>query len=165
MRPVAISLLRSLQSDPYTPLFANPHLNTIMGRYWPVRLEPGEPRLFTTEPGVQVLAHCHFRNPAAPLMLLSHGLEGSADSTYIRWMACAALEAGFDVARLNVRNCGGTEHLAPTLYNSGLTADLRSIVEQFADRRVFLVGFSMSGNQALKLAGEWGERVPSHVAG
>ncbi len=98
-------------------------------------------------------------------MLLSHGLEGSADSTYMRWMARAALEAGFDVARLNVRNCGGTEHLAPTLYNSGVTADLRSLVEQFADRRVFLVGFSMSGNQALKLAGEWGERAPSHLAG
>jgi predicted alpha/beta-fold hydrolase len=153
-----------LQFDPYTPLVRNADLNTILGRHWPCPLEPGEPRLFATEPGVQVLGRCHWRRPDAPVLLLVHGLEGSADSNYMRWMAAAALAAGFDVVRLNVRNCGGTEALAPTLYHSGLTADLRAVVEQFADRRLCVVGFSMGGNQALKLAGEWGARPPSHVA-
>lgn len=150
--------------DPYLPLFTNPDMNTIVGRYWPVPLEPGEPRLFATEPGVQVLGRCHWHHPVAPVMVLVHGLEGCCDSTYMRWMARAAIEAGLDVVRLNVRNCGGTEHLAPTLYHSGLTVDLRSVVEQLAGRRVFLVGFSMGGNQALKLAGEWGEDAPAQVA-
>jgi len=128
-------------------------------------VEPGEPRLFDTEPGVRVLGRCHWSRGDAPLMLLVHGLEGSADSAYMRLMARAALEAGFHAIRLNVRTCGGTEHLAPTLYNSGLTVDLRAVVDQFSDRRVFLVGFSMGGNQALKLAGEWGDDAPPHVAG
>jgi uncharacterized protein len=164
----ALPVTCSLQFEPYHPLFANPDLATIIGRYWPVRLAPGELRLFATEPGVQVLARCHWRrtpgSAAAPVVVLVHGLEGCCDSHYMRSMARAALAAGFDVVRLNVRNCGGTEHLAPTLYHSGLTTDLRSVVEQLAPRRLFLIGFSMGGNQVLKLAGEWSASPPPHVA-
>ena len=74
-----------------------------------------------------------------------------------------ALESGFDVLRLNVRNCGGTERLCRTLYHSGLTVDLRRVVEELAPRPLFLLGFSMGGNIALKLAGEWGGEPPAHV--
>ena len=165
MRSAAVPLARSLDFDPYHPLLPQTDLNTIFGRYWPVRLEPGTTRLFSTEPGVQVLARCHWHNAGAAVVVLVHGLEGSCDSTYMRWMARAALEAGFDVVRLNVRNCGGTERLAPTLYHSGLTTDLHSIVEQLANRRVFLMGFSLGGNQVLKLAGEWGGGAPAYLAG
>ncbi|HYM12849.1 MAG TPA: alpha/beta fold hydrolase [Bryobacterales bacterium] len=164
MGTAAPPVARSLEFEPYYPLFGHPDLATIVGRYWPVRLEPGEPRLFPTEPGVQVLGRCHWRDPRAPVAVLVHGLEGSCDSTYVRWMARATLDAGFDVVRLNVRNCGGTEHLAPTLYHSGLTTDLRAVVAQLAPRRLFLIGFSMGGNQVLKLAGEWGVSAPPHVA-
>jgi hypothetical protein len=67
------------------------------------------------------------------------------------------------VIRLNVRNCGGTEHLCSTLYHSGLTSDLRAVTEQLQDRALYLVGFSMGGNVVLKLAGEWGRDFPSHL--
>jgi hypothetical protein len=80
-------------------------------------------------------------------------------------LAQRALEEGFDVIRLNVRSCGGTEHLSPTLYHSGLTDDLRSVIEQLSPNDVFLIGFSMGGNMALKLAGEWGDAAPQHVRG
>lgn len=155
----------SVFHEPYTPLFRNPDLNTIVGRYWPVSLDAGEAKLFQTEPGVQVLGRCHWRNSGGPVVVMVHGLEGCCDSTYMRWMARAALDAGFDVVRLNVRNCGGTESLASTLYHSGLTTDLRAVVEQLAPRQVFIIGFSMGGNQALKLAGEWGAQHPKHVLG
>ncbi len=165
MRPAVAISARAIAFDPYVPLFRDPHINTICGRYWPAPLERGEARLFETEPGVQVLARCHWHDPAAPVLVLVHGLEGTCDSTYMRAMARAALKAGFDVVRLNIRNCGGTEHLAPTLYHSGLTVDLRSIAALLAPRRLFLGGFSLGGNQALKLAGEWGDDPPPHVAG
>ena len=155
----------SVFHEPFTPLFTNPDVSTIVGRYWPVRLEEGEPKLFHTEPRVQVLGRCHWRSSSGPVVVMVHGLEGSCDSTYMRWMARAALDAGFDVVRLNVRNCGGTEHLAPTLYHSGLTTDLRAVVEQLASRKIFIIGFSMGGNQALKLAGEWAAKAPRHVLG
>jgi predicted alpha/beta-fold hydrolase len=163
VRSVAGPVARSIRFDPYTPLFRDADVNTIVGRYWPVGLERGEARMFVTEPGVRVLGHCHWRHRGAPVAVLVHGLEGSIDSNYMKWMARALLEAGFNVVRMNVRNCGGTEHLSPTLYHSGLTADLRAVVEQLGEIPMFLVGFSMGGNQVLKLAGEWGKSAPARV--
>jgi predicted alpha/beta-fold hydrolase len=65
---------------------------------------------------------------------------------------------------MNMRNCGDTEHLTPTLYHSGLSGDVRAVVEHFTRRwgleRVALVGYSMGGSLALKLAGEWGQQSP-----
>jgi uncharacterized protein len=160
---------------PFEPLFRGPHLQTIAGRYWPTTLVesswPTESRHFETEPGVKVLAHCNANAANArdlapgdrPLVLAVHGLTASSEAPYMRTLAQRALLAGFDVIRLNVRNCGGTEHLAPTLYHSGLTVDLRAVVEQLAPAPLFLVGFSMGGNMVLKLAGEWGEQPPPHV--
>ncbi|MEX2302290.1 MAG: alpha/beta fold hydrolase [Bryobacterales bacterium] len=98
-----------------------------------------------------------------PLLIAVHGLTASSDAPYMRTLAQRALTGGFDVLRLNVRNCGGTEHLSPTLYHSGLTSDLRAVIEQLAPRPIFLAGFSMGGNMVLKLAGEWGENPPVHV--
>jgi hypothetical protein len=171
---------------PFDPLFRNPHLQTIAGRYWPARLAenywPTQSRYFSTAPGVKVLAHYNARAPRegpvaegqgpageagskqrAPVVLAVHGLTASSQAPYMRTLAQHALTAGFDVIRLNVRNCGGTEHLAPTLYHSGLTVDLRAVVEQLAPAPLFLAGFSMGGNMVLKLAGEWGEHPPPHV--
>lgn len=121
--------------------------------------------MFDTEPGVRVQAHCHWRGQAdlKGTVVIVHGLEGSSQSPYVLRMASRALEAGYQVVRLNIRNCGGTEHLSATLYHSGLTTDLRAVVEQLTQRPLFIVGFSMGGNMALKLSGEWGTRHPAHV--
>lgn len=89
-----------------------------------------------------------------------HGLEGSSDAGYMRSMAQTLLHAGYAVHRTNIRGCGGTEGLCRTLYHSGLTSDLRYVLGELRRQRrgpVFLVGFSLGGNQALKLAGELGE--------
>jgi hypothetical protein len=155
-------------ADPYRPLFRNGDLQTIAGRYWPPRWDdagwPSASRLFRTAADVQVLAKIN-RVGGDRTIVIVHGLTACSEARYVLTLARRALEQGFDVVRLNVRNCGGTEHLAPTLYHSGLTEDLRSVVEQLAPQPLAIVGFSMGGNQALKLAGEWGEDPPGHVAG
>src|SRR6478735_3913781 len=96
------------------------------------RLPPGEPRLFEVAPDTRVLAHCHWQaeRRAALTVILLHGLEGSSEAHYIRGMADKAWARGFNVVRLNQRNCGGTEHLARGLYHSGLTADPRTVIEE-----------------------------------
>ena len=155
--------------QPFEPLFRNRHLETIVGRFWTSPLDeskwPTAERLFTTEPEVRVLAHINRQASGSgrATVLAVHGLTASSQAPYMRNLARVAIGAGFDVIRLNVRNCGGTEHLAPTLYHSGLTVDLSSVVEQLAPAPLFLVGFSMGGNMALKLAGEWGRSHPRHV--
>lgn len=172
--PVNRFLERSDWQIPFRPLFRNGDLQTILGRYWPRSLDerrfPTVANLFRTEPDTQVLAK--FNAPPdggvsahRPTVLAIHGLTACDRAPYMLSSAQIALESGFDAVRLNVRNCGGTEHLCNTLYHSGLTVDLRAVVEQLAPRPVYLLGFSMGGNIALKLAGEWGSAVPEHVRG
>jgi predicted alpha/beta-fold hydrolase len=97
--------------------------------------------------------------------LALHGLEGSSDSSYVKGLAEKAYAAGFSVVRLNHRNCGGTEALTPSLYHSGLTADARRVIAELMERDgirdIGVAGYSLGGNVALKLAGEYGDAPPS----
>lgn len=98
--------------------------------------------------------------PVGEVALL-HGLEGNGDSGYIHSMAFDLLNAGFVPHRVHMRTCGGTEHLCETLYHAGLTSDLHAFLRGLKEERtglpVFLIGFSLGGNVALKLAGQLGE--------
>lgn len=136
-----------------------------------MRLTPSEERLFDVAPGVQVLCKCHFHAEQSGnrlTLLLVHGLEGSSESNYIVGTANKAFAAGMHVVRMNIRNCGGTERLSRTLYHSGLSEDVGAIATALAEDehvgQVAIAGFSLGGNQVLKLAGEWGEQVPSYVS-
>lgn len=89
-----------------------------------------------------------------------HGLEGSSEAGYIASFSQQALQRGYGVHRLNMRTCGGTEALSETMYHSGLTSDPKFVCERIVARGigpVFLVGFSLGANVALKLAGELGD--------
>jgi hypothetical protein len=93
-------------------------------------------------------------------IVLLHGLEGGGDAGYIVSMAWAALHAGFIAHRFHMRTCGGTQEHCKTLYHGGLTSDLLAFLKSLEGGDglpVFLVGFSLGGNVALKLAGELGE--------
>ena len=152
-------------------LLRNPHLMTLIPRYWS-REAIGAPlpqvtRRFTTEPRTQLQGFCHWQSHprSSPTLILLHGLEGSADSHYMRGMTTKAYRAGFNVIRMNQRTCGGSDHLTPTLYNSGLSNDYRAIIQELRERdhlsRMWLVGYSMGGNLALKAAGEMGQSDPT----
>ena len=157
---------------PYRPLFRSGDLQTVAARYWPQAFDerryPTRSRHFRVDAHTTVLAKLNLQSGGAapdecPTVLAVHGLTACDHAPYMLSMARTALRSGFDVARLNVRNCGGTEHLCRTLYHSGLTDDLRRVAEELAPRPLYLVGYSMGGNIALKLAGEWGADAPPHV--
>ena len=118
-----------------------------------------------------MLAHCRWqpRREDHPTVILLHGLEGSSGSIYVLSTAHKAYRAGFNVLRLNMRNCGGTEHLTPTLYNSGMTGDLEAVIRELTEqdglRRILLAGYSMGGQLILKFAGERGAEMPEAVVG
>jgi len=144
------------------------HLQTI-GSYLLSRrfaLPPHEQRLVEVAPGVSVLCHLHWQADRrnALTVVIVHGLEGSSESAYMLGIAEKGLAAGMNVVRMNQRNCGGTDHLAPTLYHSGLSQDVAAVaynlIEQDRISHLALVGFSMGGNLVLKLAGEWGSEGP-----
>jgi predicted alpha/beta-fold hydrolase len=76
----------------------------------------------------------------------------------MRGLADKAYRRGWNAVLLNQRNCGGTEHLTPTLYHSGLTHDpktvVRSLVASDGLGAFGVVGYSLGGNLTIKLAGE-----------
>jgi uncharacterized protein len=155
------------------PLLKNGHVMTIASAFWrrSFSLPSPEDRLFPVDPESRILGHCHWqlgKDKATPLLVLVHGLEGSSDSNYMRGIAEKASQRGFHVIRLNQRNCGGTELLTPTLYNSGMSADYRAVLEELAGdgfTKIFFTGYSMGGNLVTKMAGELGENPPSALRG
>ena len=171
-RPSADILRRGDWLIPYYPLIRHGDVQTILARYWPCSLDPQryptQSRFFATDADTTVLAKVNELDSGLaaeqrPTVLALHGLTACDQAPYMVTSARAALSAGFDSIRLNMRNCGGTEHLCKTLYHSGLTLDLRRVVDELAPRPVYILGYSMGGNIALKLAGEWGENAPNHV--
>jgi hypothetical protein len=126
-----------------------------------------EERLVEVEPGIRLLCHCNWQPERKDKLtvIIIHGLEGSSESGYAIGIAEKGLALGMNVVRMNQRNCGGTDGLAPTLYHSGRSADLaavaKNLVEQDGIQRFALVGYSMGGNLALKLAGEWATEAPT----
>jgi uncharacterized protein len=156
------------------PWLRNPHVMTVVASYWPrdfSHLSPATEHLIEVEPGTRLLAKCHWQTARErhPTMVLVHGLEGSSESPYMLGTAEKAFAAGFNVVRMNQRNCGGTEHLTPTLDNSGLAGDYRAVLEELITRdrlpEVFFAGYSVGGNLVLKMAGELGAGRPKELGG
>lgn len=169
--------MTSPSPDPFVPLprWAGGHRMTVyswaMPRSFP-RLPPPVPRWFDVgAPGdhAWVLAHCHWHTHARrrPTLLALHGLEGSSSAHYMRGLADKFFHAGFNVLRLNQRNCGGTERLSAGLYHSGLTNDpvrvMQELIELDGIKAIAVAGYSLGGNLALKLAGEYGDAPPPEL--
>jgi predicted alpha/beta-fold hydrolase len=178
VREFLSNVSRTFEEKPFKvhSLFTGGHAQTLGAYAWPRRYRfqrfsnLDEGRLFEVEPGVKVLAHCRWQpQPSeSPTVILWHGIEGSTASVYMIATAHKAFQAGFNVLRVNFRNCGGTEHLTPTLYHGGLSGDLRAIINELVSKdglkRIYPIGFSLGGNVVLKLAGEFGKTPPRHLA-
>lgn len=175
-RTLLTKIAAEFESKPFTPyrFLKQGDIQTVGGYLWPARfrlrdLTGDEERLFEVEPGTQVLARCRWQpNPTQhPTLVMWHGLEGSTGSAYMLTTAAKVFRRGFNVVRVNVRNCGQTEHLTPTLYHGGLTNDLRVVIEELITQdklsRLVIAGFSLGGNMVLKLAGEYGENPPPEI--
>ena len=171
------NVVKAFKSKPFNPhsVFRNGHAQTIAAYLWPRRFrfasERDQERLFEVSPGVKVLAHCRWQaDPkACPTIVVWHGIEGSTSSNYMQATAEKGFRAGFNVIRVNFRNCGGTEHLTSTIYHGGLSADLGAVVKELIEKdhvsRMFLVGYSLGGNLVLKLAGEYCDNPPPEILG
>ena len=181
LTPKLAEIARAFRAKPFRAhrLLRSGHAQTLAAAFRVTRLKllreergPYESRLVEVDADARVLLKCRWQpeRREAPTLLILHGLEGSSESLYVIGTSQKAYRAGFNVVRMNMRTCGGTEHLTPTLYHSGLTGDIdRVISEELAGRerltRVYVVGFSMSGNMVLKLAGDYGADFPPALAG
>jgi uncharacterized protein len=90
------------------------------------------------------------------LVILLHGWEGSAESTYILHAGRCFYERGYAIFRLNLRDHGETHHLNEGLFYGTLLEEVYQAVEKAVTLpgglRAFLMGFSLGGNFALRIA-------------
>src|SRR5690606_12770756 len=97
-------------------------------------------------------------NKSDKLVIISHGLEGNSTRPYVKGMAKALHDKGFNVLAWNFRGCSGEINRQLRFYHSGATDDLHTVVMHASGKsrykEVFLVGFSLGGNLTLKYLGE-----------
>jgi hypothetical protein len=102
------------------------------------------------------------------VVLVLHGLEGNAQRAYITGSAKQLNNNGYDVCAINLRSCSGETNRLYRSYHSGATEDLDAVVSHILTTKkynqIYLKGFSLGGNLALKYLGE-NRDVPKEIKG
>ncbi len=151
--------MTNLAFEPAFPI-ANPHLQTIVGRFLAAPDPRGGRESFVVPVTATGSVRCDVIRPEGReprgTALLVHGLAGCAESHYIRHTAHEALTRGFVAVRMNLRGCGGTAALSRSLHNAGQSDDVRRVFEAL-DRAGFprpfvAAGVSLGGNLVLREA-------------
>ena len=144
----------------------NPHAATIIPSLVRKVRKPDYVRERIKTPDNDFLDLDWLQNEAKSLIIISHGLEGSSDRTYVRGLAEYANTGGFDVLAWNCRGCSGEMNKLPRFYHHGDSNDLASVVEHVNSNHkydhIFLVGYSMGGSMTTKYLGE-GRTLPDNV--
>lgn len=168
-----------VNADFHVPLaLRSGHLQSVRNRVLPRRyhldaLAPGRTILAPTDDGtgdsLAVRVHA-LPDPGRGIVLLVHGLGGSAESVYVRASAAALLVAGFNVARVDLRSAGDSKRTSRFTYHAGKTEDLRAVLRVLEAKpeargahgrpTLGVVGFSLGGAMTLKLLGEPDEGLP-----
>lgn len=153
--------------EPFVALrgWRNPHLQTVRSRLRPARVTVPDPemKLVEVSDADRLAVFCNDGEPGRPTVVLVHGLGGSAESEYMRVAARGLLDAGFGVARVDLRGAGTSGEYSGGMYHGGRTEDLAAVVASF-DGPVALMGFSLGGNMVVKFLGERSQAVVAAVA-
>jgi predicted alpha/beta-fold hydrolase len=107
-------------------------------------------------------------SPSNRVVILLHGLEGNAHRPYIRGSAKQFNVCGIDACAVNHRGCSGEPNRLWRSYHSGATEDLEAVINHILKNKkytnIYIMGFSLGGNMALKYLGE-GRSIPHEIKG
>lgn len=159
----------------FKPLWGlhHPILQTILGAKLPSCYKHPETyqRITLSDGDVLVLA---ITTPAQwietrPSVVALHGLGGSHKSGYINRLRAKIVALGYRFIAVNFRGCGAGAGFAKGLYNAGCSADVLQVAQYLKQDTphspLVLIGYSLGGNVALKLAGELKEQAKNYFAG
>jgi uncharacterized protein len=148
------------QSQPYSPpgFLFSPHLETIFPALLRKVEIPPYSRERITTPDDDFLDLDWLQQGSEKLVIISHGLEGNTQRPYIKGMAKAFFNTGYDVLAWNFRGCSEEMNRQLRFYHSGATDDLNTVINHCIDHKKYkainLIGFSLGANVTLKFLGE-----------
>lgn len=149
------------------PGLRHAHVQSIVGasnlRGWALRLTAQDfvkrsgATVLHCDAGVRLLAKVNIPpEPARAVVVVLHGWEGSADATYMLSLGHQLAGRGCITVRINFRDHGGTQSLNKGLFHSCRIDEVVSAVatvrRQYPSLPLYLAGFSLGGNFALRVA-------------
>ena len=148
--------------------FGNAHLQTIVpSLFRKVKGVNYQRERIETKDGDFLDLDWSFASQSKKLVIVSHGLEGSADRHYVKGVIKAGNQIGWDGLGWNCRSCSGELNRLPRFYHHGDTADLDFVVEhalrKYQYETIVLVGFSLGGSFTLKYFGEKGKNIAPQI--
>ncbi len=143
-------------------LFRSPHFQSIMASSrlrlgWKNEMKKNSREvILRTSGGSRLLSFLSHHPRQRGMVIFLHGWEGSSSSVYILESANYFYRRGFTVGRLNLRDHGDSHHLNEGLFHGALLQETFEGVEHLsafsAGMPIYLVGFSLGGNFALRIA-------------
>lgn len=154
-------------------LFRNRHVNTIFGNNGPRKWVVGQRAAQLNAASEAVILDCRdgvrlhgVYTPGSAegrgLVVLLHGWEGTAWSTYLQSLAVRLLGEGYSIFRLHMRDHGPSHHLNHDPFLAIRLDEILDAMEQICARyphdQNALVGFSLGANLAARVAANIGSR-------
>lgn len=162
--------------EPFRPVYTHPHIQTLLAHavrgYHDVDFR--RERIETPDGDFIALDFADVAERTwlqlgeeTPIVLVLHGLEGSARRSYMCELYRQLARYGIRSAGMNFRSCSGEQNRLPRMYHAGETADLAYILNllqtRYPNAPLSIVGFSLGGNVLLKFLGEQGEAAMGRV--
>jgi predicted alpha/beta-fold hydrolase len=152
---------RELPFDPF-PFLEDPHYQTIVNSFFNFLFEPSsDQKIVSLADGDKISLEVTTPRgwqPTDLTVFLVHGLCGSHKSPNLVRMAHRLEPMGIRTVRFNMRGCGSGKGLSKQIYHSGRSDDvfesIKILKKETPDSPIVLIGFSLGGNIALKMAGE-----------
>ena len=163
-------VLDYLNGFPYTPAWwlKNPHAQSFYGPFFRNKTynEFRSERLETPDDDFVMLQYAD-ADPDKPLVLMLHGLEGSAQSFYIKTYNEVFHAQGWNTVTLEFRYCSGEINKTKRIYHMGETTDIDHVIKTLTtrhpDKPLFLLGISLGANVLTKWLGETSAALPEQI--
>ena len=164
-----MTAINSSSSSPFQPswLLRNPHVQTILSSSAVRRrivnqqthalIAASQEKVINCSDNVRLLGeYSPAPQSTTKLVIMIHGWEGCIESNYMLSCGAYLYEQGYSVFRLNLRDHGNSKHLNLKPYNSARITEILDAVahiqQTYAHQRTYLIGFSLGGNFALRVA-------------
>jgi predicted alpha/beta-fold hydrolase len=148
------------------PLLGNPHVQSALGAFpRHVVVEAQRRHVIWLPDGDGLVLHDNTPRrwrPGRPMALVIHGLSGNATQPHVQRLVMMLMQRGVRAFRIDLRGTGEGLPLARSVYHGGRSDDIRAALAYMhklsPTSPLLLLGVSLGGNLALRVAGE----LPQH---